>query len=102
MIINVGSVALKRTLPGSAAYTATKYGLSASRRVLAEEMRPHGVRVGVTRAGGDRHAALGRIANPPDRARMVRPDQVAAAACSTASPTPTPPSGSAPSRRRHP
>ena len=40
-----------RTLTGSASYTASKYGLLGFSRVLAEEMRPHGVRVGVLSAG---------------------------------------------------
>ena len=61
-IINVGSMVTSRTLTGSAAYTASKYGLLGFRRVLAEEMRPHGVRVGVLSAGRHRHAALGRHA----------------------------------------
>jgi len=50
-IISVGSVVTSRALPGSAAYTASKYGLLGFSRVLAEEMRPHGVRVGVISAG---------------------------------------------------
>jgi len=49
-IVNIGSVVTSRVLAGSAAYTASKYGLLGFSRVLAEEMRPHGVRVGVLSA----------------------------------------------------
>ena len=84
-IVNIGSVVTSRTLPGSAAYTVTKYGLLGFSRVLAEEMRPHGVRVGVISAGATDTPLWDAIPSPPDRARMVRPDQVAAAAVLMAS-----------------
>ncbi len=80
IIINIGSVVTSRILAGSAAYTATKYGLLGFSRVLAEEMRPHGVRVGVLAAGATDTPLWDGIPNPPERVRMVRADQVAAAA----------------------
>jgi NAD(P)-dependent dehydrogenase (short-subunit alcohol dehydrogenase family) len=79
-IINVGSIVTSRTLPGSAAYTASKYGLLGLSRVLAEEMRPHGVRVGVLSAGATDTPLWDVVPNPPSRARMVKPEQVARAA----------------------
>ncbi len=79
-IINIGSIVTSRTLPGSAAYTASKYGLLGLSRVLAEEMRPHGVRVGVLSAGATDTPLWDAVPNPPSRARMVRPEQVARAA----------------------
>jgi 3-oxoacyl-[acyl-carrier protein] reductase len=79
-IINVGSVVTTRTLPGSAAYTASKYGLLGFSRVLAEEARPHGVRVGIITAGAVDTPLWDAIEAPPDRARMLRPEQVAEAA----------------------
>ncbi|HEV8534066.1 MAG TPA: SDR family NAD(P)-dependent oxidoreductase [Methylomirabilota bacterium] len=79
-IINIGSIVTGRTLPGSAAYTASKYGLLGLSRVLAEEMRPHGVRVGVLSAGATDTSLWDAAPNPPARARMVRPEQVARAA----------------------
>jgi 3-oxoacyl-[acyl-carrier protein] reductase len=79
-IVNVGSVVTTRTLPGSAAYTASKYGLLGFSRVLAEEARPHGVRVGVITAGAVDTPLWDAIEAPPDRARMLRPEQVAQAA----------------------
>jgi NAD(P)-dependent dehydrogenase (short-subunit alcohol dehydrogenase family) len=79
-IINIGSVVTSRVLAGSAAYTATKYGLLGFSRVLAEEMRPHGVRVGVLSAGATDTPLWNAVSSPPDRGLMLRPEQVAEAA----------------------
>jgi NAD(P)-dependent dehydrogenase (short-subunit alcohol dehydrogenase family) len=84
-IINIGSVVTSRVLPGSAAYTASKYGLLGFSRVLAEEMRPHGVRVGVLSAGATDTSLWDAVPNAPDRGLMLRPEQVAAAAVVMAS-----------------
>ena len=84
-IINVGSMVTSRTLAGSASYTASKYGLLGFSRVLAEEMRPHGVRVGVLSAGAVDTPLWDAIPSPPDRARMLRAEQVADAAVFMAS-----------------
>ena len=79
-IINIGSVVTTRTLTGSAAYTATKYGMLGFSRVLAEEMRSHGVRVGVLSAGATDTPLWDAMASPPDRSKMLRPEQIAEAA----------------------
>ncbi len=79
-IINVGSVVTSRSLTGSAAYTASKYGLLGFSRVLAEEMRPHGVRVGVLSAGATDTPLWDAMPGAPPRELMLRADQVAAAA----------------------
>ena len=79
-IINIGSVVTSRVLTGCAAYTASKYGLLGFSRVLAEEMRSHGVRVAVLSAGATDTALWDAIPNPPDRKLMLRPEQVAEAA----------------------
>ncbi len=79
-IINVGSVVTSRSLTGSAAYTASKYGLLGFSRVLAEEMRPHGVRVGVLSAGATDTPLWDAMPGAPPRDRMLRADQVAEAA----------------------
>ncbi|MCI0547588.1 MAG: SDR family NAD(P)-dependent oxidoreductase [Candidatus Rokubacteria bacterium] len=84
-IISVGSMVTGRTLPGSAAYTASKYGLLGFSRVLAEELRPHGVRVGVLTAGAVDTPLWDAIPNAPDRTRMITPAQVAEAALMMAS-----------------
>lgn len=79
-IIVIGSAVTSRTLSGASAYTASKYGLLGLARVLAEEMRPHGVRVGVLSAGAVDTALWDAVPSPPDRTRMLRPEQVAEAA----------------------
>ena len=79
-IINVGSVVTSRSLAGSAANTPTKYGLLGFSRVLAEEMRSHGVRVGVLTAGATDTPLWDAMPAAPARDRMLRADQVAEAA----------------------
>ncbi len=79
-IINVGSIASKRALPGSAVYTATKTAVDAFSRVLAEELRPHGVRVGVLVAGAVDTPLWDSLGASPPRDKMLRPEDVARAA----------------------
>jgi NADP-dependent 3-hydroxy acid dehydrogenase YdfG len=79
-LILVGSMVTGRTLPGSAAYTASKYGLLGLGRVLAEELRGTGVRVGVLSAGAVDTPLWDAVPGAPDRALMVTPAQVADAA----------------------
>jgi len=84
-IVNVGSIVTSRTLTGCAAYTASKYGLLGFSRVLAEEMRAHGVRVGVLSAGATDTPLWDAVPGAPARERMLRADQVAEAALLMAS-----------------
>ena len=79
-ILNVGSIASKRALPGSAVYTATKTAVDAFSRVLAEELRPHGVRVGVLVAGAVDTPLWDTLGSSPPRDKMLRPEDVARAA----------------------
>jgi NADP-dependent 3-hydroxy acid dehydrogenase YdfG len=79
-ILNVGSIASKRALPGSAVYTATKTAVDAFSRVLAEELRPHGVRVGVLVAGAVDTPLWDSLGGSPPRDKMLRPEDVARAA----------------------
>ena len=79
-IINVASVAASRPIQGAAAYTATKAGIIGFSRVLAEELRAGGVRVGVLVPGAVDTPLWDTIPGGPDRARMLRPDDVARAA----------------------
>jgi NADP-dependent 3-hydroxy acid dehydrogenase YdfG len=90
-ILNVASIAAKRVLPGSAAYSATKAGVVAWSRVLADEMRPHGVRVGVLIPGAVDTPLWDTLPGGPARERMLRPEDVARAAVLMAS---LPPSAS--------
>jgi NADP-dependent 3-hydroxy acid dehydrogenase YdfG len=80
LILNIASIAAKRAIPGGAAYAATKAGVVSFSRVLAEEMRAHGVRVGVLLPGAVDTPLWDAIAGGPDRGRMLRPEDVARAA----------------------
>ncbi len=84
-IINIASVAAQRPIPGAAVYTATKAGVVGFSRVLAEELRGDGVRVGVLVPGAVDTPLWDTIGNPPDRSRMLRPEDVARAAVLMAS-----------------
>jgi NADP-dependent 3-hydroxy acid dehydrogenase YdfG len=79
-ILNVGSIATKRALPGSAVYTATKIAIDGFSRVLAEELRPHGVRVGVLVAWAVDTPLWDTLGGSPPRDKMLRPEDVARAA----------------------
>ena len=84
-IINVASIAASRPIPGAAAYTATKAGVVGWSRVLAEELRAGGVRVGVLVPGAVDTPLWDTIPGGPDRARMLRPEDVARVAVLMAS-----------------
>jgi NADP-dependent 3-hydroxy acid dehydrogenase YdfG len=84
-IITIASVAAQRAIPGAAVYTATKAGVVGFSRVLAEELRGDGVRVGVLVPGAVDTPLWDAIANSPDRGRMLRPEDVARAAVLMAS-----------------
>jgi NAD(P)-dependent dehydrogenase (short-subunit alcohol dehydrogenase family) len=84
-IINVASIAATRVLPGAAAYGATKAGLVAFSRVLAEELRGTGVRVGLLVPGAVDTPLWDAIPGAPDRRRMLQPEDVARAAVLMAS-----------------
>jgi NADP-dependent 3-hydroxy acid dehydrogenase YdfG len=79
-ILNLSSIASKRALPGSAVYTASKAGLEAFSRVLAEEVRPHGIRVGVLVPGAVDTPIWDAMGTTPPRDKMLRPEDVARAA----------------------
>jgi NADP-dependent 3-hydroxy acid dehydrogenase YdfG len=79
-ILNVASIAATRAIPGGAAYSATKAGVLAWSRVLAEEVRGEGVRVGVLSPGATDTSLWDAIPSGPDRSKMLSPDDVARAA----------------------
>lgn len=78
-IITLTSIAATRPLAGCAVYAATKAGVAAFSRSLAEELRSEGVRVGVIAPGAVDTALWDAIPGGPDRARMLRPEDVARA-----------------------
>lgn len=79
-ILNIASVAAERPIAGAAAYAATKAGVVAWSRVLAEELRADGVRVGVLLSGAVDTPLWDTVPGGPDRARMLKPEDVARAA----------------------
>jgi 2-deoxy-D-gluconate 3-dehydrogenase len=89
-IIAVASIAARRAIAGCAAYAASKAGLVAFCRSLAEEVRP-AVRVGVLFPGAVDTPLWDAIGGGPDRAKMLRPEDVASAVLLMAS---LPPSAS--------
>jgi NADP-dependent 3-hydroxy acid dehydrogenase YdfG len=76
-IVNIGSIAARRPIPGCAVYAATKAGLTAFSQVLAEEVRGEGIRVGVVVLGAVDTPLWDAIPNGPDRGRMLRAEDVA-------------------------
>lgn len=76
-IVNIGSIAARRPIPGCAVYAATKAGLTAFSQVLAEEVRGEGIRVGVVVPGAVDTPLWDAIPNGPDRGRMLRAEDVA-------------------------
>jgi NADP-dependent 3-hydroxy acid dehydrogenase YdfG len=77
-IIAIASIAARRAIAGCAAYAATKAGLVAFCHALAEEVRP-AVRVGVLLPGAVDTPLWDAVGGGPDRARMLRPADVARA-----------------------
>jgi NADP-dependent 3-hydroxy acid dehydrogenase YdfG len=75
-IVNVASIAATRAIAGAAAYAATKAGVVAWSRALAEEVRP-AIRVGVLLPGAVDTALWDAVSAPPDRKRMLDAEAVA-------------------------
>ena len=78
-IVNIASIAATRAIAGAAAYSATKAGVVGFSRVLADEVRRDGVRVGVLLPGAVDTPLWDTIPSAPDRGRMLRPEDVARA-----------------------
>jgi 3-oxoacyl-[acyl-carrier protein] reductase len=74
-IINISSLAGKNPLPKGAAYAASKWGLNGLSYSVAEELRPHNVRVSVI-CPGSVNTELGPHTGK-DPKKMLQPDDVA-------------------------
>ena len=74
-IINISSLAGKNPLPKGAAYAASKWGLNGLSVSVAEELRPHNIRVSVI-CPGSTHTDLSPHAGK-DVSRMLQPDDIA-------------------------
>ncbi len=84
LIVNIGSVAGRRPLPGNAAYSASKYGLRGLHEVLGEETRGTGVRVTLLEPAATDTSAWDPFdpdSDPslPERSGMLSADDVAGA-----------------------
>ena len=77
-IINIGSLAGRNPLPNGAAYSASKWALNGLTYSLAEELRPHRIRVSVV-APGSVHTGFdgGQEGDPARAARKIQPEDVA-------------------------
>ncbi len=84
LIVNVGSVAGRRAFPGNGAYAASKFGLRGLHEVLLEELAGSGVSATLIEPAAT-DTALWDALNPdsdenlPNRADMLRPEDVAEA-----------------------
>jgi NAD(P)-dependent dehydrogenase (short-subunit alcohol dehydrogenase family) len=74
-IINISSLAGKNALPNGAAYSASKWGLNGLTYSVAEELRPHNIRVSVV-CPGSTDTDLSPHAGK-DPAKMLQPEDVA-------------------------
>lgn len=74
-IVNISSLAGHNPLPNGAAYAASKWGLNGLTYSLAEELRPHGIRVSVIAPGSvNTHFA---VSSGKDPGRKIQPEDVA-------------------------
>ena len=74
-IINISSLAGKNPLPNGAAYAASKWGLNGLTYSVAEEMRPHNIRVSVICPGSTETELTPHAGKDP--AKMLQPNDVA-------------------------
>lgn len=74
-IINISSLSGKNALPKGAAYAASKWGLNGMTYSLAEELRPHNIRVSVI-CPGSTETELGPNTGK-DPKKLLQPDDIA-------------------------
>ncbi len=96
VIVNIASIAGKIPVPHEAAYSASKFGLRAFSRALAEDLRPRGIRVSCVCPGPVDTEFFGDLATVPDLVfsqPMSSAEQVAAVImrCVHADPAPLEP-----------
>jgi 3-oxoacyl-[acyl-carrier protein] reductase len=77
-IINIGSISGKTGEAGSSAYAASKFGIIGFSQSLFEEVREHGIKVSVILPGFVDTPMIPPVKHI-DRAKMIRPQDVAAA-----------------------
>jgi len=88
-ILNVLSIASQMILPNSTAYTASKFGALGFTKVMAAEVRSHGVKVTAVIPGAVDTPLWDKSGGDLDRRKMLSPDDVAAAILSVIAQPPT-------------
>lgn len=78
-ILNVLSIASQTILPGSAAYTASKFGALGLTKVMAAEVRAQGIKVTAVIPGAVDTPLWDKSGGSLDRKKMLSPTDVAAA-----------------------
>jgi 3-oxoacyl-[acyl-carrier protein] reductase len=77
-IINISSLAGKNPLPNGAAYSASKWGLNGLTYSVAEELRPHNIRVAVVAPGSiNTRFDSGKDWSTKDPATKIQPEDLA-------------------------
>lgn len=74
-IVNISSLAGKNALPNGAAYAASKWGLNGLSYSVAEELRPHNIRVAVVCPGSVDTELSPHTGKDPNK--MLKPEDVA-------------------------
>lgn len=74
-IVNISSLAGKNALPNGAAYAASKWGLNGLTYSVAEELRPHNIRVAVVCPGSVDTELSPHAGKDPNK--MLKPEDVA-------------------------
>jgi 3-oxoacyl-[acyl-carrier protein] reductase len=78
-ILNVLSIASRTILPGSAGYTASKFGALGFTKVMAAEVRMHGIKVTAVIPGAVNTPLWDKSGGDLDRGKMLAPADVATA-----------------------
>jgi 3-hydroxybutyrate dehydrogenase len=78
-VVNILSISSRHAFAQCSAYTAAKFGALGLTRVLAEELRPKGVRVSAILPGATNTRLVRAFGFPVDRERLVQPEDVAQA-----------------------
>jgi NAD(P)-dependent dehydrogenase (short-subunit alcohol dehydrogenase family) len=76
-IVNILSVSSRTAFPNCSAYCASKFGALGFSRVLAEELRPEGIRVTAVLPGSTSTRMSNEFDFPVDRQRLLQPRDVA-------------------------
>ena len=81
-LVNILSVASRQAFAGCAAYAAAKFGALGLTRVLAEELRPQGIRVTAVLPGATNTRLVRAFGFKVNRASLVQPEDIAEAVLS--------------------